>query len=446
MPLGYENTGIAPRLLQAAGNSLGESIRRIGQKVSSDINQIRTDREVEGFLGDVKNVDPSSPNFQQELIGVLGKYPMAARDGRALMATKLLMTAQQQQMTQQNAMLRFAPKPNIPFRMPGGGAPGGYGGDGGNLPPIPTGAGMNDVIGAEPEPSMEFGAGNRGGTGGFDAGSPGVSFGAGMANEAPVFTADLGRQRGLGVAFEPPAPQSDTALFDPLQQHGRNMESMGVPRNQALQSYARVSEEQAKQKIRGSRASGVAKIFQDEAGENYRMKPDGSWIDDKAPPAGTRLSTPGVAGMPFQFSDDRVIDRRTGAVTEAGMTEQERETNRLKEEAAGAKQTGADKKSRVDALKDRFNIARDAYNKKLGAIERLRAQGKDVPQADLDALAVQNAKLEGIFEERAALDAEAVADQVFKDEAEARAAGKKGGDEIMIINPRTGKPAKARLN
>lgn len=77
MALGYENTGIGPRLIANAGNAMTESIRQFGEKLQKDIVSHNTDKQVAGFLQEAQSLNLDSPTFQGDLVGVLAKYPMA---------------------------------------------------------------------------------------------------------------------------------------------------------------------------------------------------------------------------------------------------------------------------------------------------------------------------------------------------------------------------------
>lgn len=107
MALGYENTGIAPRLIANAGNAMTESIRQFGEKLQKDIVSHNTDKQVMGFLSEAKTLNLDSPTFQGDLVGVLAKYPMAAGDQRALMGAKLLAGGWEQKQAQKAATDKF---------------------------------------------------------------------------------------------------------------------------------------------------------------------------------------------------------------------------------------------------------------------------------------------------------------------------------------------------
>lgn len=137
MALGYENTGIGPKLIANAGNAMTESIRQFGEKLQKDIVAHNTDKQVMGFLSEAKTLNLDSPTFQGDLVGVLAKYPMAAGDQRALMGAKLLATGWEQKQAEKTAVTRFNERKTLAGMRSGGG--GLYGGDGFNpdLPALP---------------------------------------------------------------------------------------------------------------------------------------------------------------------------------------------------------------------------------------------------------------------------------------------------------------------
>lgn len=166
MALGYENTGIGPKLIANAGNAMTESIRQFGEKLQKDIVAHNTDKQVVGFLSEAKNIDINSPTFQADLVGVLARYPMAAGDQRALTGARLLATGWEQKQAEKTAVTRFNERKTLAgMRSTGGGL---YG-EG------PLGVGFNPDLPALP-------------------GEQEVGAGAGMR---------MGGAAGLGVPFNP---------------------------------------------------------------------------------------------------------------------------------------------------------------------------------------------------------------------------------------------------
>jgi hypothetical protein len=107
MALGYETTSTAPNLIANAGNAMAASIRQTGEQIRKDILSYNQDKQVAGMLSELQKVTPESPTFQNDLIGVLAKYPMAANDDRAKIGLQLLGNSWEQKMRQKELTTKF---------------------------------------------------------------------------------------------------------------------------------------------------------------------------------------------------------------------------------------------------------------------------------------------------------------------------------------------------
>jgi len=77
--LGYgQVSGIAPGLFQDAGDSIVAGIRRTGQEIRTNLRQIQTNKQLNAFGQEAATLDPAAPNFATSLMGLAGKYPLAA--------------------------------------------------------------------------------------------------------------------------------------------------------------------------------------------------------------------------------------------------------------------------------------------------------------------------------------------------------------------------------
>lgn len=205
MALGYETTGTGPNIIANAGNAMAADIRRIGEQIRGDIIKHNTDKQVAGLLQEVQAISPDSPTFQNDLVGVLAKYPMAASDPRAKMGLQMLGTAWQQKQDQKDALTRFGQQKEL-VGMRTGGANRPYGGSG-ELGAAP------DLGGAEEQARNDImGAGSRmmGSLGGGGGPLGGVPFtpppsdlpvsGGVVGEENALFNTDLDRTfKRIGV-------------------------------------------------------------------------------------------------------------------------------------------------------------------------------------------------------------------------------------------------------
>lgn len=160
MALGYETTGTGPSLIANAGNAMAASIRQTGEQIRKDILSYNQDKQVAGMLTDLQKVTPDSPTFQNDLIGVLAKYPMAANDDRAKIGLQLLGNSWEQKMRQKELTTRFDQQKTL-LGMKGGGL---YG-DAPPVQPFATGGlrGMDQNPMPPPaDTGMSFGAGMGG--------------------------------------------------------------------------------------------------------------------------------------------------------------------------------------------------------------------------------------------------------------------------------------------
>lgn len=77
--LGYgQVSGIAPGLFQDAGDSIVAGIRRTGQEIRKNLQTIQTNKQLNAFGQEAATLDPAAPNFATSLMGLAGKYPLAA--------------------------------------------------------------------------------------------------------------------------------------------------------------------------------------------------------------------------------------------------------------------------------------------------------------------------------------------------------------------------------
>lgn len=77
--LGYgQVSGIAPGLFQDAGDSIVAGIRRTGQEIRKNLQTVQTNKQLNAFGQEAATLDPAAPNFASSLMGLAGKYPLAA--------------------------------------------------------------------------------------------------------------------------------------------------------------------------------------------------------------------------------------------------------------------------------------------------------------------------------------------------------------------------------
>lgn len=145
---------------------------------------------------------------------------------------------------------------------------------------------------------------------------------------------------------------------------------------------------------------------------------------------------------------EEVLDRQDKKEASREEMAAKRDTEKAAAEEARAARTEATQKrllltSQLSSVDREVSQKRAALNKHLESKaerdDEFYARKKELEQALQDAGAEQTRvknELNSIGKET---------EDVFKDEAAARAAGKKSGDIIILINPKTGKPAKARL-
>lgn len=92
-------------------------------------------------------------------------------------------------------------------------------------------------------------------------------------------------------------------------------------------------------------------------------------------------------------------------------------------------------------LKDKVGVLQKQRDNMVKMLENSKKAGKIGPESDAEAQLATVEAMDAALSELAGLENTAI----FKTEEQARKAGKQAGDEIMMINPATGKPQRAKL-
>lgn len=370
MALGYENTGIAPGLISKAGSAMAESIRQTGEKIRGDIIQHNTDKQVVGLLNDAKTLDVASPTFQNELIGVLGKYPMALGDDRAKIGLNLLNTAWQQQQQQTALNSRLNSAENIARIRKGGN------GLAADLPPLDLNATPEMPMSDANTGAFSFGAGNRSGVmGRFGAGAGnGMQFGAGMRDQGGAGFGTSERQLPNDL---PTIPEPGGAQSNPLFDTDKVLRGIsGLDRATYAKTMARTAEKAAAAKIAGEKPKNpITKQIPGVGLVQYN-------------PDTQEWNTVVKSGTPERWLNggDEWINPKTGARVPIDLSQKQQEDLKGKEEAANAKAEEAAMKRALDALNSKRDVIVKDRDKKRATIESFEKSGKPVPSQNYEEL------------------------------------------------------------
>lgn len=90
MPLGIEQNSIAPALIAENGRALVNSIRMIGQQISSNLTQVQTRRDLGNMAQDMQGLNVQSEDFPIQLVQLASRHPLAVNDDRGQMAISVL--------------------------------------------------------------------------------------------------------------------------------------------------------------------------------------------------------------------------------------------------------------------------------------------------------------------------------------------------------------------
>lgn len=363
MALGYENTGTGPNIIANAGNAMAADIRRVGEQIRKDIIDHKTDKQVAGLLSEAQTISPDSPTFQQDLVGVLAKYPMAASDPRAQVGLKMLGTAWQQTQDVRMMEKRFGletdqwnerhPTPRMYGEEPGGlrkPMGGGLVGDGvspGDMAAEPVGP--NDM---------------------FRAGS-GMMGGLGSNRGGP-----LG-----GVPFVPPetaAPSDDLLGGRPPQAAPAGSETLLSPKYQrALDTYRDEIKGQVEAK------KGAADVARYRA-DLYKQQ---LAEEEKTGKADNELRPVPASGRLYNPKSGKVLDL---PLPEKGMTEYQEKTLAIRDKEFDQKvknATAVEKrtlfKDRISELNEQRDVFMAGYKENVDAANRAEGQEAKKPLLDV---------------------------------------------------------------
>lgn len=394
MALGYENTGTGPKLIQAAGNAMTESIRLTGEQIRKDIIGYNTDKQVAGLLSEAQTIQPDSPDFQNQLVGVLAKYPMAANDPRARLGLNLLGNAWEQKNREKELTDTFGRAVTLqglknrqnPLYGGGGGGVqigGGMGGGGGLRVPA-----------AEPE-GFSFGVGERGGgvmgrtapAGGFSFGAGGpegsVDFGAGERGGGVM---GMGRTNKLGLPEL--APQSMDA--EPDLMGGLHRRLQGIPNLPAKVGATEMAKLAGK--ITANELAGEKPVFRtipgvgvgryDKDSDSFVVVGKGQkpsrWLNDGA----NWVNPETQEKIAIQISPDQAADNTRADAAAAERIRQ-----------AEIKARGADVKLQLQNVKDKRQRVESDRKEKLKTIESFEKEGKKAPPENYEVLKQLDAQL-----------------------------------------------------
>lgn len=323
MALGYENTGTGPNIIANAGNAMAADIRRVGEQIRKDILDHKTDKQVAGLLSEAQTISPDSPTFQQDLVGVLARYPLAASDPRAQVGLKMLGAGWQQEQRKKELTQRFDNQKDLAKIRAGGG--GIYDPEGGSADNFNV-----DPLGRVPAAVQPTGSALGSPEGGF-------SFGAGL------------RKSPLGVAFTPPSDDSEgTALTGiqgptPEEQLARfdKMNAGKALSRSAMNERTRLSGAliRTDSQRRTAPKNESIQLFQDDQGNEYEWGTKSGW-QGEVPPKGTTVFKPGAPQQQWRSGASNIVNVKTGEVIEALPTKAQQGNLNLREE-----------KGRFDALK-----------------------------------------------------------------------------------------------
>lgn len=445
MALGYQVDNIAPGLLMNAGNSMVQSIRNVGQQIRADVIRNQTDQQVVGLLTEAQRIDPNSPTFQNDLVGVLAKYPMAGQDERAAFGIGLLSKAWQQKRAEAEAETQFINQSAL-YRLKHPNAGRMYGDD--DSLPLPTN--QDPLAGNYPEqaqadPAMEFGAGQRGGVfGRFGLGiGNGTSFGAGMNDLGVGFTPPPQEEGEASVL--PPLPGQDQlppALrggpsdpYNPVLAFRKSQKGR-IPAEVGQREEARLAADYEREKMRRE-TSAQKPVYRSGTNDVVSIQPDGSSkVIFKVPPKtkGVFVTQEGnpvvlLTDGKWQYPDGSIHDEapEEGIKRIPGFTEQDRsDESKRKNEAAESRLEKVDVLKNLRDERDERQVLRRDYI-------RLKAKASsDQEKREFDASIDRlNRDIDLLNSRIDSISAEADAAEAFKDEAEARAAGKKSGESVL---------------
>lgn len=84
-----------------------ESLRRAGQQVEQTVLRQQSNRELKAFGQEAQSLNPQSPNYQASMLGLMGKYPMAANSKAGQNIMSALGSMNRNYLGEQNAQADF---------------------------------------------------------------------------------------------------------------------------------------------------------------------------------------------------------------------------------------------------------------------------------------------------------------------------------------------------
>ncbi len=452
MPLGIENNGVSAGLIERGGDFLAQSLIDTGKTIETALIRGQAYRQAREFGQQLSQIDPQSDQWPQQAAFLTSQYPLAVQSGlakeimvgpaKAFAGFQAAKRVTQEIQGRKDVAALHGPTGNQPIYTGGGSGPRptGFGLGPLELPDSVTPGqpqGISGVLqdtfsvmkGDQPAPEVVTNADN------------GV-----VAPAGDIPDAATGMQRRSSRPLQSYIDQYSQTYNDALA-------AKKAPqfRPSQITTIAKAQKAADDKEISGLNAAPKVKAtLSDADGNLYREMVDGNFLY----PDGTRhLAAPkGLTRVGGAHEQDRLdqakeaFDYKKERNVQADAAKEAARQEALKKWQESSEGKG------LKATTDLLNTRETREVNTLRDYEKQRDKNTDPDKApELMARVVAQQKLAQQTKDQHSAAAAAytrmmnAAGTVYQSEQEALAAGHQSGDIIMMINPATGKPAKARL-
>lgn len=410
MPLGFSGGQWLAQMGERYGDKLARGIIDAGAKIEQGLMRVTTNKQLAGLGETLGQLNPQSPDYAQKIIQIAPNFPMAMQDPRGQAMVAIGAKANAQWQASQAAQLRLTQQLQNQKTMQGirqtdemariNARNQGRANNEVDLlntpgqlrpqnPATVSGFGTDEEMANPPE---EMPAGAPLNVNDVPLGLPPIPDNVSPANRAALRNVPTEAAPIPETATEAPDPLVERAL-NPLRETQR---TTGIKPTKA--------------QVFGALSAERTRAQQEKMQEDRQLKMD-------------------------EVATRKEAQKAKDAEAAQIRSELRAERSRLTKDISVVEKDIAAARRNLESFQKSYDkMDYDTKKANEGRLSEL--------QGILQSVGEERTRLQGLL---AAAKEEKAVDQVFKDEEEALAAGFKVGDEVMLINPRTGKPARAIL-
>lgn len=419
MPLGFSGGQWLAQMGERYGEKLARGIIDAGAKIEQGLMRVTTNKQLAGLGETLGQLNPQSPDYAQKIIQIAPNFPMAMQDPRGQAMVAIGAKANAQWQASQAAQLRLGQQLQNQKTMQG-------------IRQTDELARINarnqgrannevDLINTPGQLRPQ----NPATVSGFGTDEEMANQPEEMPAGAPLNVNDV--PLGLPPLPENISPANRGAL------RSAPTEAAPIPESEAAPEAPDPLVERALKPLReAQRVTGVkpsrSQVVSAIASERAREERDRLQEDRQKASEEAAAKRDEMAAKRLESSEKRFLTTLEQGQVKSEISSIERDIPALRREVISAK------KAMDEFVKGMSDSKEDIAKRR--EFEGAVAEA----QSALEAAGKERERLQGMLG-----SAKKTADQIFKTEEEALAAGFKVGDEVMLINPRTGKPARAIL-